>query len=434
MLSQQVGFTSSWHMLTRDKGWIKPVLILALVGWVPIVGPMAILGFGFEWARLTAWGIDAAPKQRGVDVGKVLGTGARAFAVYLTLGIAASLVCGVLTAGAVSFTFTPLSVGLRTWFLDFDMNLRGIGLLGAAVGLMLGTFIHMAMMRATLYDSFGAGWRLDRLCQMVGRDFGGFLRVCVVSLASTAIVVACGAALAIIGGIFIAGGALGVVFSGGYSYDSWGHDGMGYLLHQLFSLGPSFMLVAVLLMILAVFACAVVTVSMELVNINACGQWFSRFSVDRWGLSSDPLPDGAPTVTGFSPQGEPTHAAASGGPAAPSDIPAQPGATAAEAPRADAPSVAGAAPSDWSPAAYAASASASEYSSGGSLATPRTPDKPSDAAAGFASPSSSESGVAPTAMLPQQSSVDGSEKGEDDEAFGPIASTDREGGGPISEG
>ena len=48
MLSQQVSFTSSWHMLTRDKGWIKPVLILALVGWVPIVGPMAILGFGFE--------------------------------------------------------------------------------------------------------------------------------------------------------------------------------------------------------------------------------------------------------------------------------------------------------------------------------------------------------------------------------------------------
>ena len=79
MLSNELGFTTSWKMLTRDKGWIKPILLLTLVGWVPILGQIAVLGYGLEWARLTAWGIDAAPKQRGVDYGKVLTTGGIAF-------------------------------------------------------------------------------------------------------------------------------------------------------------------------------------------------------------------------------------------------------------------------------------------------------------------------------------------------------------------
>ena len=47
MYAQQLGFVSSWKMLTRDKGWIKPLLILTLVGWIP------------SWARSpsldTAW-------------------------------------------------------------------------------------------------------------------------------------------------------------------------------------------------------------------------------------------------------------------------------------------------------------------------------------------------------------------------------------------
>ena len=63
MLSRQLGFTSSWKMLTRDKGWLKPLCVLALVGWIPILGQIVVFGYGFEWARLTAWGIDAAPKH-----------------------------------------------------------------------------------------------------------------------------------------------------------------------------------------------------------------------------------------------------------------------------------------------------------------------------------------------------------------------------------
>lgn len=93
MNAQNLGFMSSWHMLTRDKGWVKPVLVLTLVGWIPILGQIVLMGYGLEWARLTAWGVDAAPKQRGVDYGKVLSTGGRAFLVSLSWGSSSRWCC-----------------------------------------------------------------------------------------------------------------------------------------------------------------------------------------------------------------------------------------------------------------------------------------------------------------------------------------------------
>lgn len=54
MQTGEVGFMSSWRMLTRDKGWVKPLLVLTLVSWIPILGQIAVLGYGLEWARLTA--------------------------------------------------------------------------------------------------------------------------------------------------------------------------------------------------------------------------------------------------------------------------------------------------------------------------------------------------------------------------------------------
>lgn len=76
-------FSHSWKLLTRDKGWVKPILVLAIAMFVPVVGPLAVLGYALEWARLSAWGVDAAPKQRGVKIGGCLVAGWRAFVVIL---------------------------------------------------------------------------------------------------------------------------------------------------------------------------------------------------------------------------------------------------------------------------------------------------------------------------------------------------------------
>ena len=99
MQTGEVGFMSSWRMLTRDKGWVKPLLVLTLVSWIPIFGRIAVLGYGLEWARLTAWGAESAPKQRGVDYGKVISTGARAFLITISQAFVCGLVLQILFPG-----------------------------------------------------------------------------------------------------------------------------------------------------------------------------------------------------------------------------------------------------------------------------------------------------------------------------------------------
>ena len=111
MNARNLGFVSSWHMLTRDKGWLKPVLVLTLVGWIPILGQIALLGYGMEWARLTAWGVDSAPKQRGVDYGKVLSTGGRAFLVTISMGIVVALILQVVFPGSLYLLVSGLTGG-----------------------------------------------------------------------------------------------------------------------------------------------------------------------------------------------------------------------------------------------------------------------------------------------------------------------------------
>ena len=44
----------------------------------------------------------------------------------------------------------------------------------------------------------------------------------------------------------------------------------------------------------ALFFYGVISVAMQLVSVNAMGQWFCRFEVGRWGASADPLPEGVP--------------------------------------------------------------------------------------------------------------------------------------------
>lgn len=62
-------FLRSWRMLTCRRGWVKPILVLSVAWLVPIAGPLALLGYALEWARLSAWGVDSSPKQSKVQVG-----------------------------------------------------------------------------------------------------------------------------------------------------------------------------------------------------------------------------------------------------------------------------------------------------------------------------------------------------------------------------
>lgn len=289
MYAQQLGFASSWKMLTRDKGWIKPMLVLTIVGWIPVVGQMAIFGYALEWARLTAWGVDAAPKQHGVDVGKVMRTGCVAFIISVLMSAAATIVGAALFGSWATAFALPMGSGLLAMLYTGIMS--GVGALGSlgvlVIGLVLEAFIMAAMLRATIYDSFGAAWRVDRICQMVARDPGGFAHVYAVSLIGGFINWAYSALVSLIGTAVMAFGAVGI----GFAFDRG-------VERMVLGTAPGIIMVAVVCAIALLFVGSVIATVMQLLAVNAMGQWFCRFSVDRWGVSSAPLPDGVPAAMG----------------------------------------------------------------------------------------------------------------------------------------
>lgn len=301
MHAQNLGFMSSWHMLTRDKGWVKPVLVLTLVGWIPILGQIVLMGYGLEWARLTAWGVDAAPKQRGVDYGKVLSTGGRAFLVSLSLGFVIALVLQVVFPGSLYMLFTGLTAGNAVSVATAMASGAAMSILTMVVSIAMGTFLQAATLRATLYDSFSAGWRLDRLFQMIGRDFGGFLKVLLVTLIGGAIsgvyafVVSLVLMLVVMGGVMSATAFVGL--SGSYM------NGWHFLLEQLLRIGAGPLLLFIVVVIALAFVGSAISTAMSLVSMNAMGQWFCRFDVHRWGVSADPLPSDVPHRGGASDSG-----------------------------------------------------------------------------------------------------------------------------------
>lgn len=319
MLAHDLSFSASWKMMTRDKGWLKPILVLTLIGWIPILGQIAILGYGFEWARLTAWGVDAAPKQRGVDYGKILTTGGRAFvislAVNVVLGILESLIFGV-EMGALGLFGSSSSV-LGNFAVAGALGTSGaVAIFFEIVNMLVGTFIMVAVMRATIYDDFSAAWRIDRLFQMISDDLGGFLRVYVISLIAGLVNWLYSFILGVVGTIVVMGGAAGVM-AYGYGTGLMGHGAERMLIHALLSMGPAVLLLVVVLGVLAMFLGGVISTAMQLVTINATGQWFTRFDLARWGVSSAPLPVGVPLVKGFNASvgtGTPTGAPSAGAP------------------------------------------------------------------------------------------------------------------------
>ena len=295
MLSHQLGFVSSWKMLTRDKGWLKPLLVIALVSWIPLLGQIVVLGYGLEWARLTAWGVDAAPKQRGVDYKKMLATGGIAFLIALLVNIVLGGV--VLLVLRIVYQATSSSVGFVDFvlgglvstvigvFFDGEIPLLPFVLL-YVVNIFVEALILAAQLRATLYDSFGAGWRLDRIFQMVRRDFTCFLHAALIAAVASTV----GAVL----DKLVSAAATAVVLTGVAMRRSLSMMGPGMMMYSQTGSNVVPFLIVLVVGVVAFYLFQVVKVALSLVAINTMGQWFQRFDVGRWGVSSAPLPDGVP--------------------------------------------------------------------------------------------------------------------------------------------
>jgi hypothetical protein len=288
-------------MLTQDQGWWKPVLLLALALLVPIVGWLGVVGYTFEWARLTAWGVDSAPKQKGVKVGACIGAGWRVFVVMLGLGI----VLGIGVFIVQSILDAIFGYGILSFLVT---------LVVLAIQIAGGLFISVASMRATIYQKIGPGYGLGQVWNMFKHDFPGLLRIFVIELLGIAaagiIGLICGAIMA----SWLFSSVVPYLFSYGYGYAYYGAEYyiIQAVLSALSSVGPILIVVGYLVNI--------VSVVFGLLSTNALGLWMRQFDVPNWGDSHEELPE--PIDAGPAPKGD-----------APSPVnPAAPAATVAAAP------------------------------------------------------------------------------------------------------
>lgn len=260
-------FSRSWDLLTHDKGWVKPLLVMMCSSLVPIVGELGNTGYALEWARLTAWGVDASPKQKNVDVGACIASGWRGFLVELGW----SLLIALGNLALIGFSSAvPGAIG--------ELISLIVGTFYVLVGIAWHCATQVAQIRAAIYERAGAGYRFDRVFEMVNRDRNGFGRLFVISLVASLMMSAIGVAIAIVIVLeltpaFIFGGYMG----DSYSFLSALSGSLVWLVLtvMIFSLGVSFL-----------------ANGMRLLTLTATALWMRQFDVANWGRSEDPLPQG----------------------------------------------------------------------------------------------------------------------------------------------
>lgn len=268
-------FSRAWSLLTREKGWWKPVAVCAAADLVPVAGPLGVLGYKLEWARLVAWGADVSPKCHGVRVGSCISSGWRGFLVLLVWSLVMGVIGGV--CGAL-----PLIGGL-------------LSTLWTICCLYLGMVVSVATLRATIYQKAGAGFSWKNLVELGRRDPSGLFSIlgwemlCYLVIALVSGIVLSVTALGAMPRIISLASELGYYNSGLSPYGDLEYYvtqlAMELFFYVIAAFGPTLIVLALIALVLRN--------GISMVVYAALGLWIRQFDVANWGRSEEPLPSTA---------------------------------------------------------------------------------------------------------------------------------------------
>ena len=268
-------FSRAWSLLTREKGWWKPVAVCAAADLVPVAGPLGVLGYKLEWARLVAWGADVSPKRHGVRVGSCISSGWRGFLVLLVWSLVMGVIGGV--CGAL-----PLIGGL-------------LSTLWTICCLYLGMVVSVATLRATVYQKAGAGFSWKNLVELGRRDPSGLLSIlgwemlCYLVIALVSGIVLSVTALGAMPRIISLASELGYYNSGLSPYGDLEYYvtqlAMELFFYVIAAFGPTLIVLGLIALVLRN--------GISMVVYAALGLWIRQFDVANWGRSEEPLPSTA---------------------------------------------------------------------------------------------------------------------------------------------
>ncbi len=296
-------FSNSWRLLTAENGWIKSILLLALGQFVPVAGPMAMYGYGLEWARESAWGIQRPFRTKDKDFSKIMRTGAFAWVFLIVFGI----VMGTLASALYFVLYWIPFIG---WVLTMVVTVAMIA---------VSVFGMASTLRGAIYDGLAPSFQVHRTYDVVSRDWGGFLKI-------AAIYVIGGIIASVVATIVILPAFIVILVPIFASMDSSASNSAALATSIVGSVG-----LIILLTLLAIFISNIVLVATTLITYHALGTWIEQYKPAVWGPYDQPIPTityATPTYQTAPPAYAPPTQATAPAQAAP---PAQPAPAAAPA-------------------------------------------------------------------------------------------------------
>ncbi len=273
-------FYDSWHDITSSPGWFVTILKLALVLLIPIFGAIVVYGYLYTWARERAWGINQPMPRRIFENkdGKLYSRGGLIFIISIIVAAVSSLFLNIDMLASVTRISQMLAYSPQS-FSDPNVLFSMLplyvvphsGLFGMVVSVILTIVGWIMSMRIAIYDSFNAGFRLDKVWKMLTHNILGILKVWLMSIIVTVVVTIVG--LVIAGLIVIIPMAACFAMSG-----------------ATVNAAIAAILLIIPLLLLAVYVALVLSSIETALVIRALGYWTETFNVPEWGSYAEPLP------------------------------------------------------------------------------------------------------------------------------------------------
>lgn len=262
-------FSNAWGDLTQEKGWWKPVLVLALVNCIPIVGQIVVSGYLIDWAKEASWGLRKPFTREMGDLGRRFKYGLFAIVIMLVWLVPVQIVMSLCR-------IIPLVGGF-------------LALACEVVYIIAAVVANVAVLRAVTYERIAPGLQIGRILKMAGKDAGGLLRCFCISLIGALIV------LAVLLVVVLPLGLLGA-FVGYTGMETMGYDSFGYGLEYGYTGRPDLtpfvtaFIAALPLLLIVGFVCIVVQTLFNMLTMRAYGYWLGQFKPAQWGRAEDPMP------------------------------------------------------------------------------------------------------------------------------------------------
>lgn len=281
---QQGYFRTAWNDIKNSPKWFSKMLIMALLMFVPILGPIVIAGYFYGWARDIAWGVHAPLPSRifGNEDGRLYSRGFFVYVITFVFGLIPGILQTVLLIVFGVGTGSLIGGGSYGGFALFSVILGLIyGVVSFAVYFAVIFFSWVGGMRMSVYGRLSAGFQFGKIWAMIRKDFWGLLRI-------FAMMLICGLVVGLVVGLVMSLAIIipltvGIAGTGGNLHaDSLS----GGVIAWIIALGG----IAVLLLLVVGYITGVCSVIIQALVVRALGYWTRQFDVPAWRGQDDPMP------------------------------------------------------------------------------------------------------------------------------------------------